>query len=99
MTILLTATALAVAMLVGPLAVIVIGIHRQERAGLAARPAGAPRSPARCLRCTPPSQADRRHAAKPQPPRPTATRHRPGRPPSRAEPGHEHDEHRLAHRR
>jgi len=27
-------------MLVGPLAVIVIGIHRQERAGLAARPPG-----------------------------------------------------------
>ena len=40
MDILLIATALAVAVLAGPLAVVVIGIHRQERAGLAARPPG-----------------------------------------------------------
>ena len=40
MDILIIATALAVAVLVGPLAVIVIGIHRQERTGLAARPPG-----------------------------------------------------------
>ena len=40
MNLVLTAAALAIALIVVPLAVIVIGIHHQESAGLAARHAG-----------------------------------------------------------
>jgi hypothetical protein len=65
MDILIIASALAIATLVVPLAVIVIGIHRQERAGLATRHAGACAAIAckmLALHTTPSSSANRSHA-------------------------------------
>jgi hypothetical protein len=65
MDILTIASALAFAALVVPLAIIVIGIHRQERAGLASRHAGLCAAVARnvtALHATPLSPASRPHA-------------------------------------
>jgi len=81
MNILIIGSALAAAVLVVPLAVIVIGIYRQERAGLAVRHAGACAAVARkvlALQATQSGPANRPHSVR-------ATARMPRRTPSTAQ--------------